>query len=91
MNEIKIIGDRSTNIKIMKERLSLCERIFFLGYGYDPDNNQLLEIDKYCEGKEVYGTCYQYFDEEIQKIKKSISNKAILLNCNCNDLLRRFL
>ena len=87
MNEIKIIGDRSPNINRIKERLSLYERIFFLGYGFDSDNNQLLELSKYCEGKEVYGTCLQNFDEEIKKIQKSISDKALLLNCNCNDLV----
>lgn len=90
MNELKIVGDRAPHIDKIKNKLEKMERIFFLGYGFDTNNNELLELKRYCAMKKVYGTCYKQFDEEINKIRPNIANSAMLVNCSCNDLLRKY-
>jgi hypothetical protein len=90
-DKINIIGERAINIVLVKERLRLCKRIFFLGYGFDLYNNDLLELKKTLNDKTIYGTCFGLLPEEISRINAVFDGRATLLDCDCNELLRRFL
>jgi hypothetical protein len=93
--EIKLIGQRNERISYYRELISNTKRVFFLGYGFDENNNQLLDLRGTLRGKEVYATCFGLHDEEIDRIRGKLGRIAndgnYLINCTCLDLLRKYL
>lgn len=58
-DRIRLIGDRDTSaMDAAKAKIQEAERIVFLGFGFDPDNLELLEIPDLLEAKHV--TCHNY-------------------------------
>lgn len=60
-NSIAIVGEERSAVKdnaqIAQEWLKSAKRIFFLGYGFNDDNNKLLSIKESCENAdEIYCT-----------------------------------
>jgi hypothetical protein len=90
-NDIQLIKEREKDISHILERLELCERIFFLGYGFNKENNDLLELSRICKGKMIYATAYHAVPEEINNIVSIIGNTTKIEDCSCYELLRKYL
>ena len=90
-NMIQLIKEREKDVSLIRERIGMCERIYFLGYGFNTENNNLLNLSEICNGKEIYVTGYKMFEEEIERIRKILNNNCIIENCECIDLLRKYL
>lgn len=88
-NDIHLINEREKDVSHIIESLDECERIFFLGYGFNKENDKLLKLNQILKNKEVLGTAFNWFDEEIDRISNIYGCK--LYNCDSLDLLRRFL
>ncbi len=69
--------------------------IFFLGFGYDPDNLQILGIPNYAgEHKPaIYGTAHGLLAEEIAQARNRVSRGGgcLVEDCDCTMLLRKYL
>lgn len=72
------------------------DRVLFLGFGYDQQNLELLNIPKLLDGKRIYGTAFKATKNEIQHIKsllsfKDVQDKSEIYYFDCLMLLREHL
>ena len=84
----------SQDIIDAKKMIKDADRVFFLGFGYDPDNVELLDLPKLLKGKEVFGTALNKTEHEIHLHRKllNLHNSAPTFQpCDCLQLLRDFL
>ena len=95
-------NNENPKIKEAKDLIKKANRIFFLGFGYAPENLKILDIPNILNIKQnIYGTAFGSFEEEIKKIKpnldvlidgKRFENKKIILeDCDCLELLKKYL
>jgi hypothetical protein len=72
-------------------------KIFFLGFGYDPQNLEILGIPQRFEGKSpppaILGTGKDLYKEEIHSIQLRLGRnlEPVIENCDCTVLLRKYL
>lgn len=92
-------GYDTLNTIDIQETISEANRIYFLGFGYDERNLQLLGFPKILNDRhEIFGTAYEKTQGEIDRIKKSIAgNKSIktikrfeIKSFDCLRLLREY-
>lgn len=88
---IQLISERRKTVSYIVEYLERCERIFFLGYGFNEENNELLELSRVCQNKTVYATAYRWFPEESARILNEQKIPCRFIDCSSIELLRRFL
>jgi len=98
-DNIRVIYERTNiNLSNIHSLIKSANKIFFLGFGYDAINLKILGFPQILPVRQkVFGTGYQLYSEEIEKIKNFFPNKSgairfnpIILNSNCTELLRRF-
>jgi hypothetical protein len=102
-DNIRIIGDR---VKGLKEDIAAlfnkATRIFFLGFGYAPENMEVLGLPKSIQdGQEIYGTAKGYTKKEIEDLRTVLQkgfshqdlsyNNPYIKNLNSYELLREYL
>lgn len=102
-DNIKIIQEREKEpIREIELALRNAKKIFFLGFGYAEENLEVLRIPNLIniDNKRTYGTALGLFDNEIDKIRRFLSekyrNNASYTNpkiesCDCLTLLRKYL
>jgi hypothetical protein len=87
------------------ELLQRAERIFFLGFGYAPENMEVLKLPELIPpGCEVYGTAFNMMDKEVEHILHTVRSgrkpdsdgyreryDTTIEPCDCLMLLRRYL
>ena len=89
--------EHSPLLKEAREQISKAVNIFFLGFGYAPENVKLLEIPKILNNNQIiYGTGYQLYIEEIEKYERilnpySMAGRMYIEPCDCVELLRKYL
>lgn len=102
---LHILYEETENPKLeeAKKLIENTKRIFFLGFGFAPENINILQIPKILNrNQKIYGTGYGLYPEEIEKRKKSITpevpdiasfqNRNIHIEkCDCLELLRKYL
>ncbi len=70
--------DRISRIKKAKNRIRNAKRIFFLGFGYDNGNMDILGFPDICqECQEIYGTALNFAPPKITKIKSKYFNTPL--------------
>lgn len=87
--QIMLIKERESDVSHIINKIDTCERIFFLGYGFNDENNEILKLYKFKNKKEMYATGYGLFEEERNEIKKTYG--VNIIDCKSEELLRRFL
>ena len=87
--------ERKSNPEILaaKKLIAEADRIFFLGFGYDPINLEILGLPDLLTSQQIYGTAYGCTESEIDYIKTLLNpndsmNTHIIYNCDCLTLLR---
>ena len=107
-NNIKTIYEQKSSPEIQEARrlLSQSEQIFFLGFGYAPENMDLLGLPGIISpvNRGVYGTAFGLKDIEVRRISGRIvtglqpdhigfknSDRVIVETVDCLDLLRNHL
>jgi hypothetical protein len=99
-SNIKVIGERTDEqSKINPNLFAKATRIFFLGFGYAPENMEILGLQGLLKGNmQIYGTVYHFTPKEIKQIKDlicygaDISSSAIVLeNIDSCSLLKKYL
>jgi hypothetical protein len=99
---IKIVGESVANYTRpfrSKEDLLLrsAKKIFFLGFGYDPQNLEILGIPqrfkKIPQPPLIMGTGQRLHQEEISRVKLRLESslEPVIENCDCMVLLRKYL
>lgn len=99
---IKIVGESVANYPQpfrSKEDLLLrsAKKIFFLGFGYDPQNLEILRIPQRFKDIPqpplILGTGRGLLQEEINEIKLRLGSRLepVIENCDCTQLLRKHL
>lgn len=97
---IKIVGESVANYTKpfrSKEDLLLrsAKKIFFLGFGYDPQNLEILGIPQRFKDIQqpplILGTGQGLLQEEINEIKARLGSRLepVIQNCDCTKLLRK--
>lgn len=84
--------------------LESAERIFFLGFGYAPENMEVLKLPELIPpGCEVYGTAFNMMDKEVEDILHTVRSgrkpdpnvpgpsDTTIKACDCLMLLRKYL
>lgn len=104
---IKIIYEERKNeqeIKTIKDEISSAKKIYFLGFGFAPENLKILEIPHVLKpGQKIYGTALNWKKREIEELEKifiknedfykalhETKSELIIKNTNCLDLLRDY-
>jgi len=98
---IKIVGESVAtygHMELGKVDLLLRSprKIFFLGFGYDSQNLELLGIPQRFEGisqpPAILGTGQGLFQEEIDSIqlRLGVNNARLVKGCDCTELLRKY-
>jgi hypothetical protein len=98
---IKIVEENIStygNMKLSNEDLLLrsARKIFFLGFGYNSQNLEILGILQRFEGisqpPAILGTGQGLFQEEILSIQQRLgmSLTPIVKECDCTELLRKY-
>lgn len=99
-SNIKVIGERTDEqSKIIPNLITKAARIFFLGFGYAPENMEILGLQGLLKGNmQIYGTVHNFTPKEIKQIKDlichgaDISSSAIVLeNIDSCSLLKKYL
>lgn len=105
-NEIKTLNERSRIDKTeISTEIAKAERIFILGFGYAPENLELLNLDRNIKMEtELFGTAYDFSEYKIQKLVDEFSQikfktqsgntsslKPIIKNCKSRELLEDYL
>jgi hypothetical protein len=71
------------------------DSIFFLGFGYDPENLRILDIPNYPDGHKpaIYGTAHGLLAEEIAQARNRVlrGDPCLVEPCDCTTLLRKYL
>jgi hypothetical protein len=91
-------SSRRDNEILIKARdiIKSAERIVFLGFGYDKQNLEILDLPKLLNGKQVYGTALDKTKHEIEEIRASLMQNNIHITpdihpVDCLNLLRNYL
>jgi len=104
---IKIIYEERKNeqeIKTIKDEISGAKKIYFLGFGFAPENLKILKIpDVLKPGQKIYGTALNWKETEIEELRKifiknedfnialrETKSELIIKNTDCLDLLRDY-
>lgn len=98
---IMTVGESVGNYGLKENRemdllLNSAEKIFFLGFGYDPLNLEILGIPQRFEGTSqypiaIFGTGQGLFEEEIDLIQLKLGrNSPRIKACDCTELLRKY-
>lgn len=97
IDNIRVIYDRSTiNLDSIHSKIREANRIYFLGFGYDITNLELLGIpDNLSANQKIFGTALGLYREEIAFVKSIFSKNVrlggiVIENSNCIELLRKF-
>jgi NAD-dependent SIR2 family protein deacetylase len=98
------VYEMSKNINVMYERrqptidesvrdkIYIADKIFFLGFGFDKDNFNRLNIDWELVRGEIFATGFLKTTLEMERIKKMFKDKNIVIqDCDCHNLLRMYL
>jgi len=95
VNNIRIIfDDRKNNPKNIYPKIRNADRIYFLGFGYDITNLELLGFPGILSSNQsIFGTGYSLYDEEIEHISNyfqpdNLDSIPLIVNSNCTDILR---
>lgn len=94
IDNLKTIYSERKSSEEIKGKISLVQRVFFLGFGYLPENMEILGINKeYFKDKEVYGTAFGSLDAEIRKIENNfVGAKTVIIENTKNiNLLKKYL
>jgi hypothetical protein len=94
----------SPELKEAHRLLESAERIFFLGFGYAPENMEVLKLPELIPpGCEVYGTAFNMMEKEVEDILHTVRSgtkpdpnvpvpsDTTIKACDCLMLLRRYL
>ncbi|MFV8257516.1 hypothetical protein ACNQKP_06915 [Bdellovibrio bacteriovorus] len=100
---IKVIGEDRSDMKQVedeiREKYKRANRIYFLGYGFDEDNNRLLRtsfgFDDWEINKEIYSTSIGIRKSDLSRIKKTLNTTKMISRLpdrtmrevSCSDLL----
>jgi hypothetical protein len=71
-SSIKIISEGSEDepeLRKARELLNQAEVIYFLGFGYHPENLRRLEEELTFKGKKIFGTTYEMMPAEMAGIR----------------------
>lgn len=101
-NNIRTIYEEKQNPELTEAQnlLKQAERIFFLGFGYAPENMEVLRLPESIPPNcKVYGTAFGLIEEEIKRIYTNVHGgrkyeKATKIesgNVDCLMLLRKYL
>jgi hypothetical protein len=96
---IFLINERENlkRYKSLRQTISSADRIFFLGFSYQDENLQVLDIPNiFNENQKIFGTAFQMTNNEIAKIRGKLrgnmkSQNIQIRNMDCLELLREFL
>ena len=102
IKNIRVIYDanRPDGQTVIENIFSWAERIFFLGFGYAPENLAALDIPNRFEAdQEVYGTAKGYYENEIDRVAHALyANSKLgsifdlkIEDLGCLELLRKYL
>jgi hypothetical protein len=96
---IKTVGESVVTNSQSNSRMNLLLRStrkkFFLGFGYDPQNLEILRIPQCLKDipqpPSILGTGQGLFQEEINEIKLRLGSRLepVIENCDCTVLLRK--
>jgi len=96
---IKTVGENVVGFGLAESSkmdllLNSARKIFFLGFGYDLQNLEMLGIPKRFEGistpPSILGTGQGLFQEEIHSIEQGLGNLVPAIKaCDCTELLRK--
>jgi hypothetical protein len=99
IKNIKLINERNqepNNSEII-DVITRAERIYFLGFSYQNENLEILNIPKsFTQKMKVYGTALSFFKEERDRIETRMTNtinpkmEIYIQDCNCCELLKRY-
>jgi hypothetical protein len=92
---IHIINERTSTANIMSI-IGQAKSIYFLGFGYDDENLQVIGFSKGrhgVKGTDIFGTALGLLPEEIRPIKiiVKIGTFCEIESCDCTTLLRKYL
>lgn len=96
---IQLIYDERKNsdqINKAKSFISDSKRVLFCGFGYDPQNLEILGFPNIIQDQQVFGTALKNTTNEISHIKNLISNmftskNVSILDLDCLTILREHL
>lgn len=82
LDEIKTIHERSSiNTSNISGLISGADSIYFLGFGYNEENLNLLNIkSNLCKETNIYGTAYRINETKINSIKHKIWSKRLQIS-----------
>jgi len=90
---IKIMSDAaldsSEDFPKARELIAKAGRVFFLGFGYHPDNMRRLGFQRGNHvGKQMFGTCYGMTSAEEQRLEEHFYQGLNLFSWTACDFLR---
>jgi hypothetical protein len=93
--DIKLIHERNELSKEVVNKIESAERIFFLGFGFAPENLSMLKIPTALnQFQKVYGTGYgwepgqiKWITNYLKKNQISLTPEVEILDLNCSRLL----
>lgn len=102
---IRVVFERTNHeVEKIKNVISEAKRVFFLGFGFAPENLEAIGIPEvFGKEKEIWGTAYGLLDEEIKRIRYKIGKELsvppshvaslypIIENIDIVTLLRKYL
>lgn len=97
VDNIRVVYNRkAASMQNIHSIIREADNIFFLGFGYDQTNLNLIGIPEILNpDQKIYGTAIDNNEEEIAIIKNSLKQKNYkyepeIVKSNCTELLRRF-
>jgi len=88
-NDILLINEREREMTEIIDKLLECDNIFFLGYGFNEENNKLLDLVNITNRAMCYSTAVGLLPEECERIKSKGIIIEFLDNTDSTNLLRR--
>ena len=97
---ILIIGEENDELRLqnVKNKIEESERIFLLGFGYNDDNLNIINLPNLLSDKEVYGTTVGFSEakrlqlqEKFQVLSNGKIKEIVLKKVNCRQLLDEYL
>jgi hypothetical protein len=98
-----VIGERSNgDIDKIAERFAWAKRIFFLGFGYAPENMKAIGLPYNIKLHKIFGTARNYSKKEMGEVRESLLRpnleftedeyvKTVIEDNSCYSLLREYL
>ena len=99
-DNIRVIYERTNSMdnKTINGLISKAKRIFFLGFGYAPENLEALDISgPFSAHHQIFGTAYHFSDRQKSETLKNLGfgpsneSRAKLIDTDCLTLLERYL